>query len=67
MEVAYNAVSGLDGVDAQQLFRDTRFLTATAGVKILLGGRPMRMGSYGVLDPMTAHINAAASGGVQAH
>ena len=67
VEVAYNAVSGLDGVDAQQLFRDTRFLTATAGVKILLGGRPMRMGSYGVLDPMTAHINAAASGGVQAH
>ncbi|TVR66343.1 MAG: hypothetical protein EA422_02330 [Gemmatimonadales bacterium] len=36
------------------LFGTRSFFSLSAGVRIYLGGGPMRMGRYGVLDPMTA-------------
>jgi hypothetical protein len=35
------------------LFGGTGFWAFSAGMRIFLGGGPMRMGTYGVLDPMT--------------
>ena len=36
------------------MFGARRFWSLSFGARIFLGGDPMRMGSYGVLDPMTA-------------
>ena len=40
-------------MSALDLFGDDRFSALTLGARIFFGGEPMRMGSYGVLDPMT--------------
>jgi hypothetical protein len=40
------------GVDPRTLFGDDSFWGVTLGARIFLGGEAMRMGSYGVLDPM---------------
>jgi hypothetical protein len=51
-------------VDPRQLFGTDRLWSLTAGFRVFVGGDPMRMGSYGVLDPMSAgmrvHHPAAA-------
>lgn len=41
------------GLSADGIFGATRAYALTVGARIFLGGPPMRMGTYGVLDPMT--------------
>lgn len=41
------------GITATDLFGSTSFWSLSAGFRIFLGGNPMRMGLYGVLDPVT--------------
>jgi hypothetical protein len=43
-------------------FGKDRFWSASVGFKLFLGGDAMRMGSYGVLDPMTRGMRAEAHG-----
>jgi hypothetical protein len=55
VEVQYNRVrpeSG--GIDPVALFGRSSFWTLSAGMRVFVGGEPMRMGTYGILDPMTA-------------
>jgi hypothetical protein len=42
------------GVDPVNLYGRHNFLVLSAGLRVFLGGEPMRMGAYGILDPMTA-------------
>jgi hypothetical protein len=51
-------------LDPQALFGTNSFLSLSAGFRMFVGGGPMRMGAYGVLDPMSA---AHAVGGAHAH
>jgi len=54
IELQHHQVRGDSGpVTATGLFGTTRFWALSAGARIFLGGEPMRMGSYGVLDSMT--------------
>jgi hypothetical protein len=54
VESQYNLVRAESGgVDPIALFRRKSFWTFSAGFRVFLGGDPMRMGSYGILDPMT--------------
>ncbi len=41
------------GIEPAGLFSDDRLTALSIGTRIYLGGDPMRMGNYGVLDPMT--------------
>lgn len=50
---------GPEALEPQTLFGTERFWSLSAGVRIFLGGGRMRMGAYGVLDPMTAAMRAA--------
>ncbi len=45
---------GPPSLEAVALFGRAGFWSGSIGLRLLLGGGPMRMGSYGVLDPMTA-------------
>ena len=63
VEVQHNRVRHERGpaeFSPEALFGTRSFFSFSAGVRIFLGGGPMRMGRYGVLDPMTA---AMRSGG----
>jgi hypothetical protein len=51
------------GIDARALFGERTFSSLSIGARILFGGEPMRMGSYGVLDPMVRMLQPAAAGG----
>lgn len=54
VEVQYNRVAHEGGeFDPVAAFGDDRFWSLSTGFKIFLGGEGMRMGNYGVLDPMT--------------
>jgi hypothetical protein len=54
VEVQHHQVgAGRGGIDPEVLFGSDHFWTVSAGVRLFLGGGPMRMGSYGVLDDMT--------------
>ena len=44
-------------VDPAALFGRDAFWSATAGFRLYFGGGKMRMGSYGVLDPMSAAMH----------
>ena len=48
------------GIEPVDLFGKSSFWGLTAGFRIFLGGDPMRMGSYGVLDPMTSMHRAGS-------
>jgi hypothetical protein len=50
-----NAANASGAVAASELFGTTSFFSLTAGARLFIGGGPMRMGSYGVLDAMTEH------------
>ncbi|MBR9989277.1 MAG: hypothetical protein KFH98_05935 [Gemmatimonadetes bacterium] len=50
-----NAANARGDVSATELFGTTSFFSVTAGLRLFIGGGPMRMGSYGVLDAMTTH------------
>lgn len=55
VELQYNRASEEDGgIDPQNLFGKRDFWGLSAGFRVFLGGDPMRMGSYGVLDAMTS-------------
>jgi hypothetical protein len=55
VEVQHHQVAGDGGgIAAADLYGDTSFWAVTMGARVFLGGGPMRMGSYGVLDAMTA-------------
>lgn len=41
------------GLSAREILGDDRFAAVSLGARIFLGGDPMRMGMYGVRDPMT--------------
>jgi hypothetical protein len=45
-------------------FGDDRFWSLSAGFKLFLGGDAMRMGSYGVLDPMPEPMSGHAGAGM---
>jgi hypothetical protein len=54
-----------DGPDVSTLFRETSAVGLTLGARVYLGGDPMRMGTYGVLDPMTRmRVGPAGMGGM---
>ncbi|MYC66694.1 MAG: hypothetical protein F4X12_10220 [Acidobacteriia bacterium] len=55
LEVQYHRVRAERGDVPQGGFpgRDSSFWVLSLGARLFLGGGPMRMGSYGVLDPMT--------------
>lgn len=48
------------GVQPEELLGSDSFWSLSAGFRIFLGGDPMRMGSYGVLDPMSAAMRPGA-------
>lgn len=53
-ELQYHAVRAeRGGIRPELLFGQRRFWAVTLGARLFLGGDPMRMGTYGVLDPMT--------------
>lgn len=53
VEVQHHQVRGdRGGIAASDLYGTTSFWTLSIGARLFLVGGPMRMGSYGVLDPM---------------
>jgi hypothetical protein len=61
VELSHSAVSHERGaVDPAALFGGTSFWSIGAGVRIFLGGGPMRMGTYGVVAPMVATMREDA-------
>jgi hypothetical protein len=40
-------------IEPEALFGGDAFWSLSLGMRLYFGGDPMRMGSYGVLDPMT--------------
>lgn len=64
VEAQYNRVSHERGdFDPIVNFGNDRFWSVSAGFKIFLGGDAMRMGSYGVLDPMSETMHGASGEG----
>jgi hypothetical protein len=64
-EVQYHHVDADRGSSASQIFGGSSFWALSIGVRVLFGGDPMRMGTYGVLDAMTEM--SRAGGGAAAH
>lgn len=61
VEVSHNRVQhhrGPDHLEPTALFGHDSFWSVTVGVRLFLGGGPMRMGTYGVLDDMSAGMRA---------
>jgi len=72
VEASHNRVRGERGrIDPDELFGTDSFWSISAGFRIFLGGGPMRMGSYGILDAMTVMHRApgaeATGGGHLGH
>jgi hypothetical protein len=64
LELQHSQVRRARGaVSPEALFGRDEFWSATAGVRLYFGGGPMRMGSYGVLDPMSAARRSPTGGG----
>ncbi|HEX7239227.1 MAG TPA: hypothetical protein VF263_03095, partial [Longimicrobiaceae bacterium] len=62
VEIQHNRVWGGRGdVDPEALFGRDAFWSLSAGFRVFLGGGPMRMGGYGVLDPMSAALRPGAA------
>lgn len=68
IELQYNRASAeRGGIDPQDLFGRRNFWGLTAGFRVHLGGDPMRMGMYGVLDAMTAMHRGGPMAGPAGH
>ncbi len=69
VEAQFNQVAEDEGgITPAQLYGRTRFWSFSGGFRIFLGGDPMRMGSYGILDPMTMmHRMQMAAAAAPAH
>jgi hypothetical protein len=66
-ELQYHHVSAeRGGVDPQALYGTRSFWSVSAGMRLFFGGGPMRMGSYGVLDPMSAAMRPSHDGDAHA-
>lgn len=52
------------GIVPEALFGTGSFWSISVGARLFFGGGPMRMGSYGVLDPMTA-MSRSMGGGME--
>ena len=50
----FHATEERGGIEPRELFGSEHFWGVSLGARIFFGGDPMRMGAYGVLDPMTA-------------
>jgi hypothetical protein len=61
VEVQFHRVVGDEGTSARQIFGTNSFWALSLGARVMLGGDPMRMGSYGVLDPMTEMSRAGTA------
>jgi hypothetical protein len=61
VEVQFHRVVGAGGTSARQIFGTNSFWALSLGARVILGGDPMRMGSYGVLDPMTEMSRAGTA------
>lgn len=62
IELQHNSVRRERGpVGPYSLYGAQGFWGVSAGVRFFFGGGPMRMGSYGMLDPMVAAMRPAAS------
>jgi len=67
VEVQHNRVRqerGPAAVSPETLFGGTSFWSFSVGMRVFLGGGPMRMGTYGVLDPMSASMREATHDGM---
>ncbi|HEX3157415.1 MAG TPA: hypothetical protein VHQ45_02770 [Gemmatimonadaceae bacterium] len=53
-------------VDPRALYGTRNLWSVSAGVRVFFGGGPMRMGSYGVLDPMSAAMRPREGAGTSA-
>jgi hypothetical protein len=61
VELQHSAVSpGRGAVSPQALFGGRTLVSLSAGMRLFFGGGPMRMGSYGILDPMAAGMQPGA-------
>jgi hypothetical protein len=61
VEAQYHFVSEeRGGIDPEVLFGRDSFAALSLGVRLFIGGDPMRMGSYGILDPMSASMRTPA-------
>jgi hypothetical protein len=60
----HRATPARGGIQPDVVFGRRSFWAISLGARIFLGGDPMRMGSYGVLDPMTAMHRSAGSMGM---
>ncbi len=58
-ELQHHFVSPDRGVRPQALFGARQVWTVSAGARLFFGGGPMRMGSYGALDPMASAMRPA--------
>ena len=68
VEVQHHQVRGdAGGIVATDLFGRTSFWAVSLGARVFLGGGPMRMGTYGVLDSMTSMTREMAAGAVHQH
>jgi hypothetical protein len=68
VELQRNRVRAERGdIDPRALFGSRDFWGLSAGARIYLGGGPMRMGSYGALDPMTAAMRPRATEPAPSH
>ncbi len=67
VEIQHHQVRGDGGgIAALDLYGNTSFWALSVGARVFLGGGPMRMGSYGVLDSMSAMTrDMATMGGMQ--
>ncbi len=64
VETQYQHVAAERGsADPETLFGRKSFWMFSAGARVFLGGDPMRMGTYGLLDPMTLMHRAQMAGG----
>ncbi len=61
LEVQYHRVQADQGVGPIQLYGRPSFWALTFGVRLLFGGDPMRMGAYGVVDPVTEMSRTGAA------
>lgn len=54
VEVQHHSVmEGRGGIEPEALFGTSSFWSLSAGLRLFFGGDQMRMGTYGILDPMT--------------
>jgi hypothetical protein len=68
VELQFNDVrAARGGIDPRTLYGTRSFWGLSTGARVFFGGGPMRMGSYGMLDPMTAAMRPVAGQGTTGH